>query len=108
MIKGPLGVTHHTWRGGCRVSLSSLVIVTTELEAIDLKKKIKKKGLKEVKLCSKSLNTMLRLCYLHAQNGPKMKCATKDTRQSAQRATCRCGRTAVKAPLVGDLAVSIR
>lgn len=37
MIKGPLGVTHHAWRGGCRVSLSSLVIVTTELEAIDLK-----------------------------------------------------------------------
>lgn len=45
MIKGPLGVTHHAWRGGCRVSLSSLVIVTTELEAIDLKnKKIKKRA----------------------------------------------------------------
>lgn len=38
MIKGPLGVTHHAWRGGCRLSLSSLVTVTTELEAIDLKK----------------------------------------------------------------------
>lgn len=60
MIKGLLGVTHHAWRRGCRVSLSSRVIVTTELEAIDLKKK---KGLKEVKLCSKSLDTMLSLCY---------------------------------------------
>lgn len=63
MIKGPLGVTHHAWRRGCRVSLSSRVIVTTELEAIDLEKKKRKKGLKEVKLCSKSLYTMLSLCY---------------------------------------------